>query len=145
MSRPLPGARYRGDRGAHEYRHRPGPGRVPPGKAQIPDTLRFLRFPPTALIGRHQALNQEIDLDYCRKNDIGVVRRITGGGAIYHGARDNWAGNWSSIESHAWRQVSSLAGSGAVKSAQPAADQDWAAWALNASYRPRNDIEVGWA
>ena len=29
---------------------------------EVPDTLRFLRFPPTALVGRHQALGQEIDL-----------------------------------------------------------------------------------
>ena len=49
----------------------------------VPDTLRFLRFPPTALVGRHQALAQEINLDYCRQNDIGVARRITGGGAIF--------------------------------------------------------------
>ena len=26
---------------------------------EIPDTIRFLRFPPTVLIGRHQALSQE--------------------------------------------------------------------------------------
>ena len=50
---------------------------------QVPDTLRYLRFPPTALVGRHQALAQEIDLGYCRENGIGVVRRITGGGAIF--------------------------------------------------------------
>ena len=29
----------------------------------ISDTIRFLRFPPTALIGRHQALSSEIKLD----------------------------------------------------------------------------------
>lgn len=50
---------------------------------EVPDTIRFLRFPPTALIGRHQALSQEVQLDHCYDNDIGVVRRITGGGAIY--------------------------------------------------------------
>ena len=50
---------------------------------RIPDTFRFLRFPPTALIGRHQALSQEIDVPYCRAHGIGIVRRITGGGAIY--------------------------------------------------------------
>ena len=27
---------------------------------QVPDTIRFLRFPPTALIGRHQALSREV-------------------------------------------------------------------------------------
>lgn len=51
--------------------------------SEIPDTIRFLRFPPTALVGRHQALSEELRLDHCRKNGIGVVRRITGGGAIY--------------------------------------------------------------
>ncbi len=30
---------------------------------QIPDTIRFLRFPPTALVGRHQALGREVRLD----------------------------------------------------------------------------------
>src|SRR5512142_2995676 len=50
---------------------------------EIPDTIRFLRFPPTALIGRHQALSREVQLEYCRAHGIGVVRRITGGGAIY--------------------------------------------------------------
>ena len=50
---------------------------------EVPDTVRFLRFPPTALIGRHQDLSRELKLDHCRKAGIGIVRRITGGGAIY--------------------------------------------------------------
>jgi len=49
----------------------------------VPDTIRFLRFPPTALIGRHQDLSREVDLAYCEQNGVGTVRRITGGGAIY--------------------------------------------------------------
>ena len=49
----------------------------------IPDSVRFLRFPPTVLIGRHQALSREVKLDYCRNHGIGLVRRITGGGTIY--------------------------------------------------------------
>ena len=49
----------------------------------VPDTVRFLRFPPTALIGRHQDLSRELKLDRCREAGIGIVRRITGGGAIY--------------------------------------------------------------
>jgi lipoate-protein ligase A len=48
----------------------------------IGDSIRFLRFPPTALIGRHQALSSEIKIDYCRTHGIGIARRITGGGAI---------------------------------------------------------------
>ena len=49
----------------------------------IGDTLRFLRFPPTALIGRHQDLGKELKLDFCAQNGIRTVRRITGGGALY--------------------------------------------------------------
>jgi len=52
-------------------------------QGRVPDTLRFLRFPPTVLVGRHQALGQEINLEYCGENEIGVARRITGGGAIF--------------------------------------------------------------
>ena len=48
-----------------------------------PDTVRFLRFPPTVLVGRHQAISHELKLDHVRKEGMGVVRRITGGGAIY--------------------------------------------------------------
>ena len=50
---------------------------------EIPDTIRFLRFEASALVGRHQAIGQELRLDYCRSNAVHLVRRITGGGAIY--------------------------------------------------------------
>ena len=48
-----------------------------------PDTVRFMRFPPTVLVGRHQAVSHELKLDHVRSNGMGIVRRITGGGAIY--------------------------------------------------------------
>lgn len=47
------------------------------------DTLRFHRFRPTASVGRHQALARELRLDYCRDRGIGIVRRLSGGGALY--------------------------------------------------------------
>jgi lipoate-protein ligase A len=50
---------------------------------EAPDTLRFLRFPPSAIVGRHQVLAREVRLDYCRVNGIEAARRTTGGGAIY--------------------------------------------------------------
>jgi len=48
-----------------------------------PDLLRFHRSRPTASIGRHQALDREIRLDYCRQHGIEIVRRTSGGGALY--------------------------------------------------------------
>lgn len=47
------------------------------------DVLRFHRSHPAASIGRHQALDRELRLDYCRRHGIETVRRPTSGGALY--------------------------------------------------------------
>ena len=47
------------------------------------DVLRFHRSHPAASIGRHQALDRELRLDYCRRHGIAIVRRPTSGGALY--------------------------------------------------------------
>ena len=39
---------------------------------------------PTVVVGKHQNTLQEINMPYIRENKIHVVRRITGGGAVYH-------------------------------------------------------------
>ena len=52
-------------------------------EGKIPDTIRFLRFRPSALIGIHQYLSHELKLEYCNANRIETVRRITGGGGLY--------------------------------------------------------------
>ncbi len=36
------------------------------------------------IVGRNQNTLAEINLDYVRENNISVVRRLTGGGAVYH-------------------------------------------------------------
>jgi lipoate-protein ligase A len=38
---------------------------------------------PYVCIGRHQDVDQDIDLDYCRTHDIPVFRRQVGGGGVY--------------------------------------------------------------
>jgi len=50
---------------------------------ETPDTLRFLHFPRSVLIGRHQDLGREARLDHCRAYGIETARRPTGGGAVY--------------------------------------------------------------
>lgn len=47
------------------------------------DVLRLYRFTPTVSVGRHQALARELRADYCRERGIAIVRRLTGGGALY--------------------------------------------------------------
>jgi lipoate-protein ligase A len=52
---------------------------------KVPNTIRFYRWKPsTASIGRNQSLSREIDVDAAKANNIGLVRRISGGGAVYH-------------------------------------------------------------
>jgi lipoate---protein ligase len=50
---------------------------------RIGDTLRFHRYPPSVLIGRHQMLGREVRVEHCRRHQIEVARRVTGGGAVY--------------------------------------------------------------
>lgn len=103
----------------------------------IPDTIRFLRFPPTALIGRHQDLGREIKLDHCAANGIGTARRITGGGAIYF---DEGQLGWELVFRRAHLGIGDL-GAAARKICEAAAG-GLSRLGIDAQYRPRNDIEV---
>lgn len=47
-------------------------------------TIRFWRNPPSVVLGRHQDLEAEVDLEYCQSHGIQVGRRISGGGTVYH-------------------------------------------------------------
>ncbi len=50
-----------------------------------PPTARFYRWNPSAVsIGRFQRLDQVVNLEKCNDLGVDVVRRITGGGAVYH-------------------------------------------------------------
>ena len=51
---------------------------------EMEPTLRFwYRDRPAVPLGRFQAYADEVAVDYAEANDIDVVRRITGGGAMY--------------------------------------------------------------
>lgn len=39
---------------------------------------------PAIIVGKNQNTIEEINSDYTKENDIKIVRRITGGGAVYH-------------------------------------------------------------
>ena len=52
--------------------------------ASLP-TLRFYSWKPAAVsIGYFQRLNDEVDRNACRSLGIDIVKRITGGGAVFH-------------------------------------------------------------
>lgn len=50
-----------------------------------PPTIRFYSYKPHAVsIGCFQGIRDEVNLEVCRESGIDVVRRWTGGGAVYH-------------------------------------------------------------
>jgi len=54
-------------------------------ESSVPNTLRLYRWRPSAVsIGYFQIAEQEVNLEACSALNIDLVRRITGGGAVYH-------------------------------------------------------------
>lgn len=50
-----------------------------------PNTLRFYTWEPSAVsVGYFQGLEQEVDLEACEREGVDVIRRLTGGGAVFH-------------------------------------------------------------
>ncbi len=48
------------------------------------DVFMLWRNEPSVIIGAYQNAYAEVDLQYVKQNSIKVVRRITGGGAVFH-------------------------------------------------------------
>lgn len=53
-------------------------------KTAVEDCFMLWQNCPSIILGKNQNAYAEINMDYVRKNDVAVVRRITGGGAVYH-------------------------------------------------------------
>jgi lipoate-protein ligase A len=103
---------------------------------RIPETIRFLRFRPAALVGLHQILSHEVRLEYCARHGIEVGRRITGGGGLY---LDEGQVCWELA-----LERSRLPGDLATIAARicSAAAAGLRRLGVAAEFRPRNDIEV---
>jgi len=49
------------------------------------DDILFLYVnEPSVIIGSNQVIRNEVNLNFCAENNIRVVRRMSGGGAVYH-------------------------------------------------------------
>lgn len=103
----------------------------------IPDTIRFLRFTPSALVGIHQIAGHEVRLDYCRRHGIEVGRRITGGGALY---LDPGQIGWELVFERGALPGGDLAH--LSRRLCEAAALGLSRLGVAAAFRPRNDIEV---
>lgn len=53
-------------------------------EGKSPPTLRLRRVYPAVFVGVHQNTWAEVDVEYCRAHGIQIVRRMNGGGAVYH-------------------------------------------------------------
>ena len=47
------------------------------------EQIFFWVVPPTVIFGRHQVMENEVNLDYCRRNGVQFYRRKSGGGCVY--------------------------------------------------------------
>jgi lipoate-protein ligase A len=106
--------------------------------AQTPDTI-VLATPaePYVCIGFHQDLEAEIDLAYCRERSLPVLRRETGGGAVYLD-HDQLFVQWvMAPESLPLRIEERFR-----LFARPLADT-YRELGLDAYFRPTNDVHVG--
>ena len=53
-------------------------------KQSSEDIFMLWRNEPSIIIGKHQNTLSEINIDFVKENNIRVVRRLTGGGAVFH-------------------------------------------------------------
>lgn len=58
-------------------------------EGMVPNTLRFFMWRPSAVsVGRFQDVFKEVQVENCKKHGVDIVRRISGGGAVYHDHND---------------------------------------------------------
>src|SRR5256885_2711764 len=56
------------------------------GEGKAPNTVRFWHNSNTIVLGCFQSALLEVNFDACKETGTTVVRRFTGGGAVYHDA-----------------------------------------------------------
>src|SRR5437773_12380790 len=56
------------------------------GEGTAPNTVRFWHNSNTIVLGCFQSADLEVNYDACKETGTQVVRRFTGGGAVYHDA-----------------------------------------------------------
>jgi len=105
----------------------------------VPNTLRFLQFsPPCALVGYHQAVEQEIRIPYCEAHGIEINRRLTGGGGLFWDESQlGWEIYAAQDDPRFPRRAEDLYErlcQGVIRALQRLG--------VRAAFRPKNDIEV---
>ncbi len=109
------------------------------GERKTPDTIRFLQFsPPSVLVGYHQSISEEIRESFCKENGIDINRRVTGGGAIFFD--ENQIG-WEVICDKDFFNME-IPNQKLFRTLCEPVVKAIEILGLEASFRPRNDIEI---
>ncbi len=99
--------------------------------------LRFVIFdPPAVLIGYHQAVEQEVNLEEVKKRGWEVGRRPTGGGAIIMGP---WQLGW---EVYAEKSILGETPDVAMRRCADGVIRTLDKLKIKANFRPKNDVEI---
>jgi len=99
-------------------------------------TLRMYGWNPRAIsLGYFQGAAQELDLDACRRKGVAIVRRITGGGAVFHDKELTYS--FALPESHPLARASILESYEIICSALV---QGFSFLGLRTEFAPINDI-----
>ena len=52
--------------------------------SQTDDLLILYVNEPSVIIGNNQVVQNEVDVEFCVENNVEILRRMSGGGAVYH-------------------------------------------------------------
>lgn len=109
------------------------------GEGEAPDTVRFWHNSNTIVLGCFQSAELEVNSEACRETGTKVVRRFTGGGAVYHdGGNLNYA--ISLKEGNIWVPESDL--QLVFQRLSEGAVQGLRSLGVKAEFQPINDISV---
>lgn len=109
------------------------------GEGKVPNTVRFWHNSNTIVIGCFQSAPLEVNFDACKETGTAVVRRFTGGGAVYHDAGNlNYAISLKKdhpiVSDSDLQQVFQKLSEGAVRGLR--------GMGVQAEFQPINDIQV---
>ncbi|MHA2226679.1 MAG: lipoate--protein ligase family protein [Candidatus Hodarchaeales archaeon] len=91
---------------------------------------------PIVSCGFHQIVDQVVDLDYCKNNDILVIRRAVGGGAVYLDSNQLFYHFiWHNDTPNIPRRVKDI-----YQTLLEPVVQTYRDFGINAEYKPINDI-----
>jgi len=107
----------------------------------VANTVRFFRWGPSAVsIGYFQSMEEEVDTAACDERGVDYVRRVTGGGAVYHDTEGELTYSLMIGEDH---RLVSRDIQGTYRTLCSALVHGLGLLGIPAEFKPINDIVVG--